>query len=223
MNPGLLLCGRRGAFGCRIIRTRQPRSRVRVPVSRRGWFGSDGVFVGQDLYSGLSFVYDPWVLYARGLITAPNLVLAGIVGSGKSALAKSLSTRSIPFGRRVYVPGDPKGEHTAVAEAVGGKSILLGHRTMNRLNPLDDGHRLAGLDDLQWAAQVTARRRELVGALAETVLRHRRRVTSGRTSPSRPPTADSTPPRGGLRGSSPEDPRAVADAVSFGCMPVESF
>ena len=51
-----------------------------------GGLGSDGVFVGQDLYSGSSFVYDPWVLYARGLITAPNLVLAGIVGSGKSTL-----------------------------------------------------------------------------------------------------------------------------------------
>lgn len=42
-------------------------------------------------------------------------MLAGIVGSGKSSLAKSLYTRSLPFGRRVYVPGDPKGEHTAVA------------------------------------------------------------------------------------------------------------
>ena len=29
-----------------------------------GDLGSDGVFVGQDLYSGDSFVYDPWVLYA---------------------------------------------------------------------------------------------------------------------------------------------------------------
>ena len=96
------------------------------PFLAEGGLGSDGVFVGQDLYSGSSFVYDPWVLYARGLITAPNLVLAGIVGSGKSALAKSLYTRSIPFGRRVYVPGDPKGEHTAVAEAVGGKAIALG-------------------------------------------------------------------------------------------------
>ena len=60
------------------------------PFLAEGGLGSDGVFVGQDLYSGSSFVYDPWVLYARGLITAPNLVLAGIVGSGKSALAKSL-------------------------------------------------------------------------------------------------------------------------------------
>jgi hypothetical protein len=140
------------------------------PFLAEGGLGSDGVFVGQDLYSGSSFVYDPWVLYARGLITAPNVVLAGIVGAGKSALAKSLYTRSIPFGRRVYVPGDPKGEHTAVAEAVGGKAILLGHGMPNRLNPLDEGHRPAGLDDLQWLAQVTSRRRDLLGALAETVL-----------------------------------------------------
>jgi type IV secretory pathway VirB4 component len=143
------------------------------PFLAEGGLGSDGVFVGQDLYSGSSFVYDPWVLYARGLITAPNLVLAGIVGSGKSALAKSLYTRSIPFGRRVYVPGDPKGEHTAVAEAVGGRAIALGHGMSNRLNPLDEGHRPRSLDDFQWAAQVTARRRDLVGALAETVLDRR--------------------------------------------------
>ena len=119
------------------------------PFLAEGGLGSDGVFVGQDLYSGSSFVYDPWVLYARGLITAPNVVLAGIVGAGKSALAKSLYTRSIPFGRRVYVPGDPKGEHTVVAEAVGGKAILLGHGMPNRLNPLDEGHRPTGLDDVQ--------------------------------------------------------------------------
>jgi hypothetical protein len=143
------------------------------PFLAEGGLGSDGVFVGQDLYSGSSFVYDPWVLYARGLITAPNLVLAGIVGSGKSALAKSLYTRSIPFGRRVYVPGDPKGEHTAVAEAVGGRAIALGHGMSNRLNPLDEGLRPAGFDDVQWAAQVTSRRRDLLGALAETVLDRR--------------------------------------------------
>jgi len=143
------------------------------PFLAEGGLGSEGVFVGQDLYSGSSFVYDPWVLYARGVITAPNLVLAGIVGSGKSSLAKSLYARSIPFGRRVYVPGDPKGEHTPVANAVGGKAIALGHGMPNRLNPLDEGHRPAGLDDVQWASQVTSRRRDLIGALAETVLDRR--------------------------------------------------
>ncbi|MGV1005944.1 MAG: ATP-binding protein [Candidatus Nanopelagicales bacterium] len=140
------------------------------PFLAEGGLGSQGVFVGQDMYSGGSFVYDPWVLYQRGIITAPNLVLAGIVGSGKSALAKSLYTRSIPFGRRVYVPGDPKGEHTAVAEAVGGKAIILGHGLRNRLNPLDEGYRPSGLSDPEWASTVASRRRDLIGALAETVL-----------------------------------------------------
>lgn len=140
------------------------------PFLAEGGLGADGVFVGTDLYSGSSFVYDPWVLYARGLITAPNLVLAGIVGAGKSALAKSLYARSIPFGRRVYVPGDPKGEHTPIAKAVGGQAIALGHGMPNRLNPLDEGHRPRGVDDIQWASQVTARRRDLVGALTETML-----------------------------------------------------
>lgn len=140
------------------------------PFLAEGGLGSDGVFVGQDLYSGGSFVYDPWVLYARGVITAPNLVLAGIVGSGKSSLAKSLYTRSLPFGRRVYVPGDPKGEHTAVAEAVGGRAIVLGHGLTTRLNPLDEGYRPAGMDDAEWASTIASRRRDLIGALAETVL-----------------------------------------------------
>lgn len=72
------------------------------PFLAEGGLGADGMFIGQDLYSGASFVYDPWVLYQRGIITAPNIVLAGIVGSGKSSLAKSLYTRSLPFGRRVY-------------------------------------------------------------------------------------------------------------------------
>lgn len=140
------------------------------PFLAEGGLGSDGVFVGQDLYSGGSFVYDPWVLYSRGLITAPNVVLAGIVGSGKSSLAKSLYTRSLPFGRRVYVPGEPKGEHTAVAEAVGGRAIVLGHGLSTRLNPLDEGYRPAGLSDETWISTVASRRRDLIGALAETVL-----------------------------------------------------
>ncbi|MER6974487.1 ATP-binding protein [Nocardioides sp. NPDC057767] len=175
------MIGRAGEAGPAMLRTP---GRLRVPKHQdtsatwggaypflaEGGLGADGVFVGQDLYSGSSFVYDPWVLYARGQITAPNVVLAGIVGSGKSSLAKSLYSRSIPFGRRVYVPGDPKGEHTPVAEAVGGRAIALGHGMPNRLNPLDEGHRPAGLDDVHWAAQVTARRRDLLGALAETVL-----------------------------------------------------
>ncbi|MEK0245320.1 ATP-binding protein [Bifidobacterium mongoliense] len=140
------------------------------PFLAEGGLGADGVFVGADLYSGGSFVYDPWQLYRQGVITAPNLIVAGIVGSGKSSLAKSLYTRSLPFGRRVYIPCDPKGEHTPVAQAVGGRAIILGHGLTTRLNPLDEGHRPAGLSDAAWASTVASRRRDLLGALAETVL-----------------------------------------------------
>jgi len=140
------------------------------PFLAEGGLGPASMFVGQDLYSGGSFTYDPWQLYAQGLITAPNVVLAGIVGSGKSALVKSLYTRSIAFGRRVYIAGDPKGEHTEVARAVGGRAIVLGHGLRTRLNPLDEGHRPSGESDADWAASVAARRRDLVGALTETVL-----------------------------------------------------
>ncbi|MCL2464722.1 MAG: ATP-binding protein, partial [Micrococcales bacterium] len=122
------------------------------PFLAEGGLGSEGVFVGQDMFGGSSFVYDPWVLYRNGVITAPNIVLAGIVGSGKSSLAKSLYTRSMAFGRRVYVPGDPKGEHTPVAEAVGGMAIRLGHGLPARLNPLDEGYRPGHLTDIEWAA-----------------------------------------------------------------------
>ncbi len=140
------------------------------PFLAEGGLGADGVYVGTDLYSGAAFCFDPWVLYARGLLTAPNMVLAGIVGSGKSALAKALTTRSIAFGRRVYVPGDAKGEWTPVARQVGGAAIELGHGLSARLNPLDEGNRPTNVSDDQWRTQVTARRRDLVGALTETVL-----------------------------------------------------
>jgi hypothetical protein len=140
------------------------------PFLAEGGLGSDGLYIGRDLYSGASFVYDPWVAYQRGIISAPNMVVAGIVGSGKSALAKSLYTRSLAFGRRVYIPGDPKGEHTAIARMVGGRAITLGHGLTTRLNPLDEGYRPRSMGDAEWTVQIAARRRELVGALTETVL-----------------------------------------------------
>jgi len=140
------------------------------PGIAEGGLGSSGVFVGHDRLSGGAFAYDPWVLYRNGVITAPNIVVAGIVGSGKSALAKALATRSIAFGRKVYIAGDPKGEWTAVAQAVGGRAIILGHGLKTRLNPLDAGYRPRNATDAEWTASVAARRRDLLGALAETVL-----------------------------------------------------
>jgi type IV secretory pathway VirB4 component len=140
------------------------------PFLAEGGLGPGGVLIGQDLFSGGSFCYDPWALYRQGVITNPNVLLAGVIGVGKSALAKSMVCRSLAFGRRAYVPGDPKGEWTPVTRAVGGLAITLGQGLPHRLNPLDEGSRPASIDDTEWAAVVWQRRRELLGALTETVL-----------------------------------------------------
>jgi len=140
------------------------------PFLAEAGLGSDGVFIGQDAWSGGGFCFDPWVLYAQGVITNPNCLLAGVLGKGKSCLAKSLATRSIAFGRRVYVPGDPKGEWTAVAKAVGGEAIELGGGNANRLNPLDPGPRVPGQTGQEWTSVVRTRRRVLLGSLAESAL-----------------------------------------------------
>ncbi len=132
--------------------------------------GSAGILIRQDAWSGAAFCFDPWELYSQGALTNPNMSLAGQIGRGKSTLAKSLATRCIAFGRRVYVPGDPKGEWTVVARALGGTAIQLGVGTTNRLNPLDEGPRPSGVDDGAWRAQVDNRRTGLLGALGESTL-----------------------------------------------------
>jgi hypothetical protein len=74
------------------------------PFLAEAGLGTDGVFIGQDSWSNAAFVYDPWTLYKQGVLTNPNQLLAGVIGKGKSMLAKSLAARSIAFGRKVYVP-----------------------------------------------------------------------------------------------------------------------
>ncbi|ESQ05640.1 ATP-binding protein [Streptomyces sp. PVA_94-07] len=89
------------------------------------------------MHAEAAFCFDPFSLYNSGRVegfTNPNAVLAGIIGMGKSALAKSIATRSIAHGYRIYIPCDPKGEWTAVSQALGGYSIALGPGLPGRLN-----------------------------------------------------------------------------------------
>src|SRR5580704_8358922 len=132
--------------------------------------GAAGMLIGQDAWSGAGFCYDPWELYRQGALTNPNICLAGQIGRGKSTLAKSLATRCIAFGRRVYVPGDPKGEWSVVARALGGQVIELGVGQRARLNPLDEGPRPSDADDGTWRTQVAQRRMNLLAALGESTL-----------------------------------------------------
>ena len=106
----------------------------------------------------------------RGVLTNPNMFLAGQIGRGKSTLAKALATRYIAFGRRVYVPGDPKGEWSVVTRAVGGQVIELGIGRPARLNPLDEGPRPAGLHRPRLASSAVPTTHEPARRAAQSTL-----------------------------------------------------
>ena len=93
-----------------------------------------GVVVGTCTLGGV-FRFDPFDAYAEGLVTNPNMLVAGQIGRGKSALVKGLLARAAVAGRRCVVV-DPKGEYGAFAEAMGVVPILLEPRGRVRINPL---------------------------------------------------------------------------------------
>ncbi|MEU9484548.1 ATP-binding protein [Streptomyces decoyicus] len=142
------------------------------PFVAEGGLGAEGIFIGRDVHAEAAFCFDPFSLYGRiEGFTNPNAVLAGIIGMGKSALAKSIATRAIAHGYRIYVPSDPKGEWTAVAQALGGHTIALGPGLPGRLNPLDAPARPASVSEDDWATEVRKRRLLLLAGLARTVLK----------------------------------------------------
>ena len=87
------------------------------PLVSEAGLGHEGVLIGRDVLGG-SFVYDPFVLYRRGVVTNPNMVVFGQIGRGKSSFVKSYLWRQAVFGRRAWVI-DPKGEYGPLAEAWG--------------------------------------------------------------------------------------------------------
>ncbi|WP_205687382.1 ATP-binding protein [Cellulomonas endophytica] len=135
---------------------------------------TEGVPVGTDALTGEVFCFDPWALYATGALTNPNVALAGVIGHGKSTLAKSLAFRSIAAGRSVFVPGDPKGEWAPLAAAVGGIVVRLGPGHSTRLNPLDlpTAAALPATGAPSSTGAAVAGRAQLVAAIA-SVLLHR--------------------------------------------------
>ncbi len=122
------------------------------PFVAEGGLGGRGAFIGKDLFGG-SFTYDAFELYEHGVITSPNMVVAGQLGRGKSALVKTLCLREQVFGRRVVVM-DPKGEYSQLASFCDTKVIGLRPRGRLRLNPLDD--RIAREDQLRLLHAISA-------------------------------------------------------------------
>jgi hypothetical protein len=129
--------------------------------------GAGGVYLGQNvLTGGGAFAYDPFAAYRAGLVSNPNMLLAGEPGVGKSATAKSFIYRSAGvFGRWVAI-ADPKGEYQALAAALGLDVVRLYPGGQARVNPLDaGGSALAGREER------TRQQTATVAALLGCVLR----------------------------------------------------
>lgn len=106
------------------------------PFAAQAGLGGRGVYIGRDLYGG-SFAYDPFTLYERRILTNPNMLVIGEVGSGKSSLVKAYLLRQAIFGRVPWI-SDPKGEYGGVARALGAMPIRLAPGGTTRVNPIAD-------------------------------------------------------------------------------------
>ena len=137
------------------------------PFIAEAGLGQRGVVIGDDLLGG-SFVFDPFELYAQGVVSNPNMVVFGQIGRGKSAFVKTYLWRQAVFGRRAWVV-DPKGEYGDLAAAWGVRPVALLPGGAIRLNPLDPGpEHEGGVTD---GAGSTARRQmELLTSLASACL-----------------------------------------------------
>ena len=129
---------------------------IYLPIADGG-LGGRGPYIGTDLY-GAPVCFCPWELYGTE-ITGPNMLVIGQIGYAKSALTKSYVFRQLLFGRTAWVI-DPKGEYTALCDAVGVEPVRFVAGGTVRLNPLDpmiDDHAQLGL--LRSIAEVTLARR----------------------------------------------------------------
>ncbi len=102
--------------------------------------GVRGPYMGVDVTGGAgSFHFDPFELYGAGVLTNPNILIFGDVGSGKSTTVKTFLWREHAlYGlRRFFAILDPKGEYTALADALGMPVLKLHPGGRDRLNPMD--------------------------------------------------------------------------------------
>ena len=161
-----------------LTRISTKKARVQFPFVVPAGRGGDGVLIGTDKFSRSAFCFDPFVDYRKGLLSNTNMAVIGTIGTGKSSLMKCMALRDLVFGRRTFVPGDPKGEWTGVVQAVGGAAITLGGTSGARLNPLDAGRRPdrdrekgRPVDDEQWRIMVDNQRLDLMEALVATLMK----------------------------------------------------
>ncbi|GAA3250664.1 hypothetical protein ACFO1B_44105 [Dactylosporangium siamense] len=129
----------------------------------------DGPLVGLEVFSRAAFTFSVHELYRARVITSPNVVLTGEIGSGKSSLLKCLALRGVPFGVRFYIT-DVKGEYDGLAALAGISPVRIGPGLGVVMNPLTGIRRDPGMPVEQWQQIQRTRRLLLLEGLLEIQL-----------------------------------------------------
>lgn len=144
-----------------------------------------GVPIGRHLLTAEPVGFDPAHWLRTGLVSNTGVWVQGQPGIGKSSITKRMLTGLVGFGMRAVVPGDVKGEYTALVTALGGSVWRLG-RGLHALNPLDAGPLRTALrsapaaERQRLAETLRARRISLLEALISIVRREEPDVTERR-------------------------------------------
>lgn len=135
-----------------------------------------GVPIGRHMHTAEPVGLDPSEWLREGLVTNTGLWVQGQPGVGKSTMIKRLMTGLSSFGFMSVVPGDVKGEYSALIESLGGTVWRVG-RGQARLNPLDVGplrqaiNATTGATRARLTETVRARQLSLLEALITIVRR----------------------------------------------------
>lgn len=135
-----------------------------------------GVPLGPHQLTAEPVGLDPSEWLRRSLVSNTSMWIMGQPGIGKSALVKRLMTGLVGFGLVAVIPGDVKGEYSALVEHLDGRVWRLG-RGLHSINPLDASFLEEALDQSvgserhQLAETIRARRCALLEALVTIVRR----------------------------------------------------
>lgn len=126
-----------------------------------------GAYIGRDRYNRSAFHFDPFALYAAGLLANPNMLLVGTIGTGKSTLQKCFVARSNAFGMKFLQPADVKGEYRELALAMGATYVQLGAGLM-ALSPLYAPPKPSWWEEGRYRNRIEQHRLLLLRSLGET-------------------------------------------------------
>ncbi|MFI5496587.1 hypothetical protein [Actinoplanes sp. NPDC051859] len=129
----------------------------------------DGPLIGTEVYSRSQHCFSLHELYRAKVVTAPNMVVTGEIGTAKSSLLKTVAFRGVPFGTRWYVT-DYKGEYDELAALAGIVPVRIGPGLGVVMNPLAGIRRHPEQTAQQWLHLQRARRLLLLEGLLEIQL-----------------------------------------------------